>query len=113
MLYTPEMVNRLQQLRATIYTEFGIRIRLADPELLDMLSALGERCGDEALRHAIEEVLIMAGRKLDRAPSAGSLISIKEITYRGQKMTVDGGVVDASSTAAVTPRVYRGRVFYK
>ena len=43
MLYTPEMVSRLQKLRSRLYAEFGIRIRLADPELLDILSALAPR----------------------------------------------------------------------
>lgn len=108
MLYTSEMVSRLQKLRSRLYAEFGIRIRLADPELLDILSALAPRTRDPISKNTIGELLSLAGRE---SAEKKSLEAITEITYRGHK--IPSTDEQQNPAPGAKKHVYRGRVFYK
>lgn len=117
MVYSAEMVTRLQKLRSRIFAEFGIKIRLADPDLLDELAALGPRSRDGFTRTTIEELMALAGRAYAKdgavdTPSA----TAAELIYRGSRVSKPpGGATVAASVPErrATKQVYRGQVVYK
>lgn len=115
MMYSPEMLHRLQQLRSRIYAEFGVRIRLADPGLLDQLAELGPSSRDPFARKTIAEVMSLAGRPLLFKDEKEVAEGYKEITYRGRKLEVAREAPPAAEAASSTgtKRVYRGQVVNK
>ena len=116
MMYSPEMLHRLQQLRSRIYAEFGVRIRLADPGLLDQLAELGPSSRDPFARKTIAEVMSMAGRPLlFKEEKKDVADAYKEITYRGRKLEVarDAATAPDVAPSTGTKRVYRGQVVNK
>ena len=115
MMYSPEMLHRLQQLRSRIYAEFGVRIRLADPALLDQLAELGPTSRDPFARKTIAEVMSLAGRPLLFKDEKEAADGYKEITYRGRKLEVARDAPPSSDAlpASGSKRVYRGQVVNK
>lgn len=121
MVYSPEMVTLLQQLRNRIYAEFGTRIRLADPELLTSLADLGKRSRDPFTRKTVVEIMAMAGIPFQLEPSkvaanSDSARHITEITYRGTKIYRDKELPAHSQVSAErqkTKQMYRGQVVNK
>ncbi len=95
MLYSHEMVSLLQQLRSRVQSEFGLRLRLTDPDLLASLADLGHRSRDPFTRDTIVNLMKMAGipYSLTPKPAKNSAEQTLEadpktttITYRGQKI---------------------------
>ncbi|CAA0108700.1 Uncharacterised protein [Zhongshania aliphaticivorans] len=121
MVYSPEMVTLLQQLRNRIYAEFGTRIRLADPELLTALADLGKRSRDPFTRKTIIEIMSLAGIPFQLEPTKAVANSenphhITEITYRGTKIYRDKELPAHSPVSAdrqKTRQMYRGQVVHK
>jgi hypothetical protein len=121
MVYSPEMVTLLQQLRNRIYAEFGTRIRLADPELLTGLADLGKRSRDPFTRKTVVEIMSMAGIPFQLEPSKVAANSdharqSTEITYRGTKIYRDKELPAHSQVSAErqqTRQMYRGQVVHK
>ena len=126
MVYSPEMVALLQQLRSRIFAEFGTRIRLADPELLNAVGLLGKKSRDPFTRKTVVEIMKLGGVPFDleysaKTPSPAVVEDPNqvEITYRGIKVLrnklpesaptlADGPVVDRQSK-----HTYRGQLVYK
>ena len=127
MLYSQEMVNLLQQLRSRILAEFGVRIRLADPELFPSLIQMGRKSRDRMTVETIKTLLKLADMDVDLTPvpapssapgGAVSPAAATEVTYRGNKIARDsdsqtGDAAEAARRSAVTRQVYRGQVVYK
>ena len=112
MVYSPEMVTLLQQLRNRIYAEFGTRIRLAD---------LGKRSRDPFTRKTVVEIMSMAGIPFQLEPSKVAANSdharqTTEITYRGTKIYRDKELPAHSQVSVErqqTRQMYRGQVVHK
>ena len=130
MVYSPEMVALLQQLRSRIFAEFGTRIRLADPELLTTLGGLGKKSRDPFTRKTVVEIMKLGGLpfELEQAPTPSSPVVEKsveqiEIMYRGNKIlrnkaqnsaaAAEGGVTVGSTGQRQSRQMYRGQVVYK
>ncbi len=116
MVYSAEMVTRLQKLRSRVFAEFGVKIRLADPALLDELAQLGPRSRDRFTRSTIEELMALAGRVYSAEPAATNQSGQStELIYRGNKISR----TNAEDTPAPPPerratkQMYRGQVVYK
>jgi hypothetical protein len=124
MVYSPEMVALLQQLRSRIFAEFGARIRLADPNLLDTVAELGKRSRDTFTQKTVTEVMALAGipfiigaekSTLSAVVSPGKDLEPVAMTYRGAKVYKDKPL-DAraiSQTPKPSRQMYRGQVVYK
>lgn len=111
MLYSHEMVNLLQQLRSRVMAEFGIRIRLADPSLLESLRDIGLATRDSVTRQAIGEVLRLAD--LCAPGSSEAATAAKVNYYRGQPLPGDDSepVVDKPPLRqSGAKRIYRGQI---
>ncbi|MBQ0796352.1 MULTISPECIES: hypothetical protein [Zhongshania] len=122
MVYSPEMVTLLQQLRARIFAEFGTKIRLADPQLLPSLGDIGKRSRDPFTRKTVVEIMSLAGIpfQLETAtkPVAKDINARQatEVTYRGTKIYRDKELPAQSQVPAErqqTRQMYRGQVVYK
>lgn len=124
MVYSPEMVTLLQQLRHRVFAEFGTRIRLANPELLTILGELGKRSRDPFTRKTVVEIMALAGIPF-HLESDTELASNKkaedrlvtEVTYRGIKISHkdkrDSPQQHVSKTPQVSRQIYRGQVVKK
>lgn len=130
MVYSPEMVALLQQLRSRIFAEFGTRIRLADPELLTTLGGLGKKSRDPFTRKTVVEIMKLGGLPFELEQSTkSSTPAVKknldqiEIMYRGSKVLRDkaqssaaaaeDGVTAGSTGQRQSRQMYRGQVVYK
>jgi hypothetical protein len=129
MVYSPEMVALLQQLRSRIFAEFGTRIRLVDPEVLTTLASLGKKSRDPFTRKTVVEIMKLAGLPFELEasvkPSSPGLAKDEhqiEIMYRGSKIlrnkalnyAAAGDDVAAAPTGQrQTKQMYRGQVVYK
>lgn len=138
MVYSPEMVALLQQLRSRIHAEFGVKIRLVDPDLLPSLGQMGHKSRDPFTRKTIVKVMEMAEipyKLEDKAPqrvpaqapgrqqapgsqqTAGS--EGREMTYRGTKIYRDKPLPpqhnagSGSMSSPVKKQMYRGQVVNK
>jgi hypothetical protein len=124
MVYSPEMVTLLQQLRHRVFAEFGTRIRLADPELLSVLGELGKRSRDPFTQKTVVEIMALAeipfhlksaGKSADNKKTEGRLPT--QVTYRGIKISRDENVPSTKSQSSTDPQVirqmYRGQVVNK
>lgn len=108
MLYSADMLRHLQQLRPRIYSEFGVRIRLADPDLLDQLSVLWRRSRDPFARKCMAQVLSQAGRTLPEMDSKPPALNTP-VTYRGVTVAPQSAAERPHSSRGSHKRVYRGR----
>ncbi len=124
MLYSSEMVALLQQLRARILAEFGVRIRLADPELLPSLVGFAKKSRDRMTVDAITRLLALAGLEAELSPprmlAQNQAAAPTEVTYRGSKLsrtsTPGAAELDPAYTGAKSSssrQVYRGQVVVK
>ncbi len=126
MAYSPEMVMLLQQLRSRILAEFGVKIRLVDPDLLFALGDMGKKSRDPFTRKTVKELMALGGiaYNLDdekrAAPAATAKTEdVTEITYRGRKIykqanpASSGLHIPESSTPKVAKQMYRGQVVNK
>ena len=122
MVYSPEMVTLLQQLRARIFAEFGTKIRLADPQLLPSLSDIGKRSRDPFTRKTVVEIMSLAGipfqLETSSKPAANDTTTRQttEVTYRGTKVFREKELPSHSQVAAErqpSRQMYRGQVVYK
>lgn len=128
MVYSPEMVALLQQLRSRIFAEFGTRIRLADPELLTTLGGLGKKSRDPFTRKTVVEIMKLGGLPFELEPAPSSPVVEKsveqiEIMYRGNKIlrnkaqnsaaAAEDGVPAGSTGPRQSRQMYRGQVVYK
>lgn len=128
MVYSPEMVALLQQLRSRIFAEFGTRIRLADPELLTAVGEFGRKSRDPFTRKTVIEIMKLGGLPFDIAYSTKPSFSGAEknpgqveIMYRGTKVFRDKGRgvaaedvhTGAPSEQRQSRQMYRGQVVYK
>ncbi|MBD2857795.1 hypothetical protein IB286_02165 [Spongiibacter sp. KMU-158] len=135
MTYSPEMVMLIQQLRSRIRAEFGVKIRLVDPELLSTLGEMGKKSRDQYTRKTVAELLSMAGSDFSLESKAEPQkkkekdhAAITEMTYRGQKVYRDANAtrepvaqsesltLDPAEEGAApkkTKQMYRGQVVYK
>lgn len=120
MVYSPEMVALLQQLRSRIFAEFGTRIRLADPALLTTVGDLGKKSRDPFTRKTVIEIMKLAGisYQIEPAQVAASPRDAQsvEMTYRGAKIVRDKPSGTVSVDAALerqSRQMYRGQVVYK
>ncbi|MEX1665995.1 hypothetical protein [Zhongshania arctica] len=124
MVYSPEMVTLLQQLRHRVFAEFGTRIRLADPELLAVLGELGKRSRDPFTRKTVVEIMALAEIPFHLESAAKSPDNKKtedrlatEVTYRGIKISRDEKVPlpksQVSTSQSVSRQMYRGQVVNK
>lgn len=133
MVYSPEMVALLQQLRSRIHAEFGVKIRLVDPELLASLGQMGQKSRDPFTRKTIVQVMELADipYKLDEKatkatpqPPAGAAGQASdsegtEMTYRGTKIYREKPFASQPSGASeampspVRKQMYRGQVVNK
>ncbi|WP_373092239.1 hypothetical protein [Zhongshania sp.] len=121
MVYSPEMVALLQQLRSRIFAEFGTRIRLADPALLTTVGDLGKRSRDPFTRKTVVEIMKLAGIPFQIEPAQSAVAPPRDaqsvdMTYRGAKIVRDktSGTVSADTPVKrQTRQMYRGQVVYK
>ncbi|MEX1670194.1 hypothetical protein AB4876_14840 [Zhongshania guokunii] len=123
MVYSPEMVTLLQQLRSRIFAEFGTRIRLADPELLTAVGELGKKSRDPFTRKTVIEIMKLGGIpfQIEVQGSATAAPSRDpqsiEMTYRGAKILRDKASDPSAGNALPADRqsrqMYRGQVVYK
>ncbi len=131
MTYSPEMVMLVQQLRSRIRAEFGVKIRLVDPELLPTLGEMGKKSRDPYTRKTVAELMSLAGisarpsaappsQPLPQQHEADEGAKLTEITYRGRKIykEANGELRSAPPSAEVsrpnTPKqMYRGQVVNK
>ncbi|CAA0088575.1 Uncharacterised protein [Zhongshania aliphaticivorans] len=123
MVYSSEMVALLQQLRSRIFAEFGMRIRLADPELLTSLGDIGKRSRDPFTRKTVVQIMSMAGIPFQLEPPVKAVENeatekrdVTEITYRGTKIYREKELPTESklaSTRSQTKQMYRGQIVYK
>lgn len=118
MFYSNEMVNLLQQLRSRVQSEFGLRIRLADPDLLSCLGDLGHRSRDPFTRKTIVELMRLAELPYEISPKprqksepteVAEPAKTTEITYRGQKIVKDS-TTPQSAQSRPSKQIYRGQV---
>ncbi|GAB3381377.1 hypothetical protein NCG89_01575 [Spongiibacter taiwanensis] len=127
MAYSPEMVSLLQQLRSRIFAEFGMKIRLVDPELLSTLGQLGKKSRDPFTRKTVVKIMELGdidydiddvdGKARKAAPVEDEVEESSTMTYRGSKIPKPKA---APAVAAAEPtagrqvkQVYRGQVIYK
>lgn len=117
MFYSNEMVNLLQQLRSRVQSEFGVRIRLADPDLLTFLGDLGHRSRDPFTRKTIVELMQLAELPYEISPKPrqksepnemSETAKATEITYRGQKI-VKASHTPPSVHSRQRKQIYRGQ----
>ncbi len=124
MLYSHEMVSLLQQLRSRIQSEFGLKLRLTDPDLLTSLGDLGHRSRDPFTRDTIVKLMSMAEIPYSIAPKPRNSKPKQDletppktttITYRGQKIQklASESEDDASPRTVASKQVYRGQVVSK
>jgi len=122
MVYSPEMVALLQQLRSRIFAEFGTRIRLADPELLSAVGDMGKKSRDPFTRKTVVEIMKLAGIPFQIEPSSSAAPAVVrntqsvEIMYRGTKIlrdTVSDTIRTDNSAERHTRQMYRGQVVHK
>lgn len=124
MVYSPEMVTLLQQLRHRVFAEFGTRIRLADPELLTILGELGKRSRDPFTRKTVVEIMALAEIPFHLESAAKSAENKEaedrlatEVTYRGIKVSRDEKLPSPKSQVStnrqVSRQMYRGQVVNK
>ena len=122
MVYSPEMVALLQQLRARIFAEFGTKIRLADPNLLTSLGDLGKRSRDPFTRKTVVEIMALGGIPFQletKTTSSQEDITERhttEVTYRGTKVFREKELPShsqVSSERQQSRQMYRGQVVYK
>lgn len=97
-MYSPEMVTLLQQLRSRIFAEFGTRIRLAEPNLLDTVAELGRLSRDPFTQKTVAAVMELAGipfflgtekSTLSAVASPDKDLGAVAMTYRGAKIYKD------------------------
>lgn len=139
MAYSPEMVSLLQQLRSRIFAEFGMKIRLADPQLLTLVGDLGKKSRDPFTRKNVVRIMELGGiaydiddtekrraaikKQADEEAAAAAMAEaeLSEITYRGKKVIRKRAEAVApmpTANAASVPQkgtrqMYRGQVVYK
>ena len=140
MVYSPEMVALLQQLRSRVQAEFGVKIRLVDPNLLPSLGQMGHKSRDPFTRKTIVKVMEMAEipyKLEDKAPQrvpaqvpgsyqapgsyqdTGSNSGSREMTYRGTKIYRDKPLPpqhnagSGTMSSPVKKQMYRGQVVNK
>lgn len=127
MAYSPEMVSLLQQLRSRIFAEFGMKIRLVDPELLSTLGQLGKKSRDPFTRKTVVKIMELGdidydiddvdGKARKAARVEDEVEESSTMTYRGnkiQKPKSAPAVASAEPTAGrQVKQVYRGQVIYK
>ena len=132
MVYSPEMVALLQQLRSRVQAEFGVKIRLVDPDLLPSLGQMGHKSRDPFTRKTIVKVMEMAEipyKLEDKAPQRvpaqapgsqqASNSEGREMTYRGTKIYRDKPLPPQHSAGSgnmnspVKKQMYRGQVVNK
>ncbi|WP_372758768.1 hypothetical protein [Litorivivens sp.] len=113
MFYSHEMVALLQQLRLPIQSEFGVRIRLADPDLLLSLGDIGHRSRNPFTRNTITKLMRLAeipyASSVDTTENAAQTRTT-EITYRGQKISKQATPTAEPAQAKHSKQIYRGQV---
>jgi primosomal protein N' len=136
MAYSPEMVSLLQQLRSRIFAEFGMKIRLVDPDLLQTLGSLGKKSRDPFTRKTVVKIMELGDINYDiddtetqknKAALASKPEQLPENSNSGQDfstVTYRGNKVSRKKVEAPTPaktsenlkpskRMYRGQVVYE
>lgn len=127
MAYSPEMVSLLQQLRSRIFAEFGMKIRLVDPDLLSTLGQLGKKSRDPFTRKTVVKIMELGdidydiddvdGKARKAAPVDEVVDDSSTMTYRGNKVQKRKAVPPVSEPPSTTGKqvkqVYRGQVIYK
>lgn len=136
MAYSPEMVSLLQQLRSRIFAEFGMKIRLVDPDLLQTLGSLGKKSRDPFTRKTVVKIMelgdinydiddtdtqknkaALAAKPEPLLENSNSGQDFSTVTYRGNKVSRKKveTPVPAKTFENLKPskRMYRGQVVYE
>lgn len=136
MAYSPEMVSLLQQLRSRIFAEFGMKIRLVDPDLLQTLGSLGKKSRAPFTRKTVVKIMelgdinydiddtetqknkaALAAKPEPLPENSNSGQDFSTVTYRGNKVSrkkVEAPApAKASENLKPSKRMYRGQVVYE
>lgn len=113
MQYTKSMIDLIRQLRKQLQLEFGVKVRISDPDLLSHMCDHYRRTDNRTTKALIKELLQQAGSSwfekitlLDR-PAADAKM------YRGQTILTEqrkDGNQQAAQKSSSSVRIYRGRV---
>jgi hypothetical protein len=117
MQYTKPMIDQVLQIRKAAPDHLRAQIKLANPELLDVLANIYRSLQDKLLRELIQQLMSMAGPAwlaLLENPAPESRPNHSQQIYRGQVRPA--AQVPVSDTA-VTPThhnhmIYRGQLVH-
>lgn len=102
----------IRELRRSLPDDEKSKIRLADPELLQELVALHQRCKDSGRQGLIEQILTQAGASLpEKVQPPASKKTVKGM-YRGQPVLVESRnpAPPGAKPTVRAKRIYRGQV---
>lgn len=119
MQYTKPMIDQVFQIRKAAPDHLRAQIKLANPNLLDVLADAYRELHDGILRDLIQQLMSMAGPSglsLLENPAAESRSNHNQQFYRGQPRTAEPNTTNAPSKSTPpsnTPGkniIYRGRI---
>lgn len=119
MLYTKPMIDQVFQIRKAAPDHIRAQIKLANPDLLDLLASVYWQLHDNLLRDLIKQLMSMAGPSwLSLLQEENSLArsNNSQQVYRGRLIHQEEKSGAASSTAAGGDKpkavIYRGQKMY-